>query len=200
MTRATSLSLMALKSACKLLAATSVNLTPQQVYERLGAWWNDTGAKLLSGAQVGDASPEVPDAPEQDLQYDDAWGEDMEEVDLVKADEHGASDAVLEHDPNAAKLVRAEGDLTAWKEIEVLAKDLDADVAPPAVVEDGKDENLTDACTDTGDQVPTNPGHGWWASGVAISVWHKPRRRCMLAPCGIPAQADQGLCYSASYK
>ena len=156
MTRATSLSLMALKSACKLLAATSVNLTPQQVYERLGAWWNDTGAKLLSGAQVGDASPEVPDAPEQDLQYDDAWGEDMEEVDLVKADEHGASDAVLEHDPNAAKLVRAEDDLTAWKEIEVLAKDLDADVAPPAVVEDGKDENLTDACTDTGDQVPTS--------------------------------------------
>lgn len=154
MTRATSLSLMALKSACKLLAATSVNLTPQQVYERLGAWWNDTGAKLLSGAQVGDASPEVPDAPEQDLQYDDAWGEDMEEVDLVKADEHGASDAVLEHDPNAAKLVRAEDDLTAWKEIEVLAKDLDADVAPPAVVEDGKDENLTDACTDTG--VPTS--------------------------------------------
>ena len=156
MTRATSLSLMALKSACKLLAATSVNLIPQQVYERLGAWWNDTGAKLLSGAQVGDASPEVPDAPEQDLQYDDAWGEDMEEVDLVKADEHGASDAVLEHDPNAAKLVRAEDDLTAWKEIEVLAKDLDADVAPPAVVEDGKDENLTDACTDTGDQVPTS--------------------------------------------
>lgn len=156
MTRATSISLMALKSACKLLAATSVNLTPQQVYERLGAWWNDTGAKLLSGAQVGDASPEVPDAPEQDLQYDDAWGEDMEEVDLVKADEHGASDAVLEHDPNAAKLVRAEDDLTAWKEIEVLAKDLDADVAPPAVVEDGKDENLTDACTDTGDQVPTS--------------------------------------------
>ena len=40
--------------------------------------------------------------------------------------------------------------------IEVLAKDLDADVAPPAVVEDGKDENLTDACTDTGDQVPTS--------------------------------------------
>ena len=109
-------------------------------------------------------------------------------------------DAALEHDPNAAKLVRAEDDLTAWKEIEVLATDLDADVAPPAVVEDGKDENLTDACTDTGDQVPTNPGHGWWASGVAISVWHKPRRRCMLAPCGIPAQADQGLCYSGSYK
>ena len=65
-------------------------------------------------------------------------------------------DAALEHDPNAAKLVRAEDDLTAWKEIEVLAKDLDADVAPPAVVEDGKDENLTDACTDTGDQVPTS--------------------------------------------
>ena len=156
MAKATSLSLMALKSACKLLAATSVNLTPQQVYERLGAWWNDTGAKLLSGAQMGDASPEVPDAPEQDLQYDDAWGEDMKEVDLAKADEHGASDAVLEHDPNAAKLVRAEGDLTAWKEIEVLAEDIDADVAPPAVVEDGKDENLTDACTDTGDQVPTS--------------------------------------------
>ena len=113
MEEATSTADLALKSACRLAAATTVNQTPDQIEAGLWKWWAATGHGYFRSLHQDDWLTSSDDGLDNDLE--------TEEIDVIPIGHYGASEDVRP-DAMTDKLLRAEDTVSLEADIEALAQ------------------------------------------------------------------------------